>query len=65
MGQFNSSFVQLHPKGHKEKEQEHVIVKKDKEIKLCDFGWSTQRKKNETMRTICGTYEYMSPELLI
>ncbi len=33
MGQFNSSFVQRHPKGHKEKEQEHVIVKKDKEIK--------------------------------
>lgn len=34
------------------------------DVKLCDFGWSTVRAKNEKMRTFCGTYEYMAPELL-
>ena len=40
------------------------MLDKNHDIKLCDFGWSTQRAKHEKMRTFCGTYEYMSPELL-
>jgi len=43
---------------------ENLLLNKNHDIKLCDFGWSTQRAKNETMRTFCGTYEYMAPELL-
>jgi serine/threonine protein kinase len=41
-----------------------LLLDKNHDIKLCDFGWSTQRAKHEKMRTFCGTYEYMSPELL-
>ena len=40
------------------------MLDENHDIKLCDFGWSTQRAKHEKMRTFCGTYEYMSPELL-
>lgn len=32
--------------------------------KLCDFGWSCQIDENEYRTTICGTYEYMSPEIV-
>ena len=41
-----------------------MLLNKNYDIKLCDFGWSTQRAKHEKMRTFCGTYEYMAPELL-
>ena len=33
-------------------------------IKLCDFGWCVKLEENEIRNTICGTYEYMSPELV-
>ena len=35
-----------------------------KYIKLCDFGWCVKLEENEMRNTICGTYEYMSPELV-
>ena len=43
---------------------ENLLLNENYDIKLCDFGWSTQRAKHEKMRTFCGTYEYMAPELL-
>jgi len=40
-------------------------MNKNYDIKVCDFGWSTVRDKHEKMRTFCGTYEYMAPEILL
>ena len=54
---------------HRDIKLENFLIKKDinnKEIiKLCDFGWSVQLTDEMPKRvTTCGTYEYMSPELI-
>jgi len=33
-------------------------------VKLCDFGWSASIKDKKPRTSICGTYEYMSPEII-
>lgn len=33
-------------------------------MKLCDFGWSCYCEEKDFRGSICGTYEYMSPEIL-
>jgi len=30
---------------------------------LCDFGWSCYLRDDDYRTSICGTYEYMSPEI--
>jgi aurora kinase len=32
-------------------------------IKICDFGWAADCK-NILRNTFCGTYDYISPEIL-
>ena len=34
----------------------------EKNIKVCDFGFATDIKTKKT--DICGTYEYMAPEMV-
>lgn len=34
-------------------------------VKLCDFGWATELGADQMLRaTICGTYDYMAPEMI-
>ena len=33
-------------------------------VKLCDFGWSCYLSTDDYRTSICGTYEYMSPEII-
>ena len=34
-------------------------------VKLCDFGWATELGSDQMLRaTICGTYDYMAPEMI-
>lgn len=33
-------------------------------IKICDFGWSCTIGENQVRTTVCGTYEYMPPEIV-
>lgn len=37
---------------------ENLLLDKDGNIKICDFGWSAE-SLNEKRNTFCGTYEYM------
>lgn len=33
--------------------------------KLCDLGWSCVSETDDFRTSVCGTYEYMSPEIAL
>mmetsp|Transcript_1032 Transcript_1032/g.2157 ORF Transcript_1032/g.2157 Transcript_1032/m.2157 type:complete len:806 (-) Transcript_1032:241-2658(-) len=37
----------------------------DAEIKLCDFGFATLMKEDERLNRMCGTPQYVAPEILL
>ena len=50
---------------HRDIKPENIMIGKDKELKLIDFGLSTFHKSsNEHLETITGTPYYMAPEVL-
>jgi len=48
---------------HRDIKPENLLLDKDLNIKLCDFGWSAERI-HDKRTTFCGTYEYMAPEVI-
>lgn len=68
MAQIIKAVAYLHNKSppilHRDLKPENILLK-DKEIKLCDFGWSNVDKKDVVRNTFCGTPEYLSPEMIL
>lgn len=54
----------LHRNGyaHRDIKPENIIIW-DGMIKICDFGWAANCQ-NTLRNTFCGTYDYISPEVL-
>ena len=46
---------------HRDLKPENILIHQGKLI-ISDFGWSSQLK--DTRTTFCGTYEYLSPEMI-
>jgi serine/threonine protein kinase len=44
---------------------ENVLFDSDGHVKLADFGLSRELGEDETARTMCGTFEYLAPEMVL
>jgi len=57
----------MHAQGiaHRDIKPENIMLTKDNEVKLIDFGLSKRHKKKEKLKTIAGTPYYMAPEVLV
>ena len=43
---------------------ENILLDKDYNIKLCDYGWASYLTKGQFCSAYCGTPEYVSPEVI-
>ena len=51
---------------HRDLKPENLLLTEAFNIKLCDFGWSCRTDTDDkTLSMVCGTYEYMSPEICL
>lgn len=62
-----SSIAYLHKHGiaHRDIKPENILVSHDFTIKLCDFGWATKIGESDIRQSVCGTPEYMPPEVTL
>lgn len=49
---------------HRDIKPENILFDSEFNVKLCDFGWSCYLEEDDCRMSVCGTYEYMSPEIL-
>jgi serine/threonine protein kinase len=56
-------FLHLNNIIHRDIKPENILIDKNGNLKLCDFGWSKEIDL-EKRSTICGTIEYMAPEIV-
>lgn len=49
---------------HRDIKPENVVFDSDFNAKLCDFGWTASLQQKELRNSVCGTFEYMSPEVV-
>jgi len=55
----------LHACFSRDLKPENVLLTGDGHIALTDFGFAKETGNSEINRTLCGTSEYMAPEMLI
>ena len=56
----------LHSKGiaHRDLKPENLLLDKQKNLKIVDFGLSNTYKPGETLKTACGSPCYAAPEMI-
>ena len=64
--QLLSALVYLHSKNiiHRDIKPENLLLCSAGNLLLCDFGWSTRISDTEARMTLCGTPDYLPPEML-
>ncbi|CAN6467623.1 unnamed protein product [Victoria cruziana] len=62
-----SAVSHLHANGimHRDLKPENVLLDADGHVMLTDFGLAKQFEENSRSNSLCGTVEYMSPEIIL
>ena len=64
-------YCHLHRVCHRDLKPENILMKFDPdggrclELKLCDFGLSTQYEENKTLSDFCGSPGFFAPEMIL
>jgi serum/glucocorticoid-regulated kinase 2 len=60
------SIGHLHTQGiiHRDLKLENILIDKGGYLKIIDFGLAKILKEDETTKTLCGTPEYLAPEMI-
>ena len=48
---------------HRDLKPENILLDENNNAKICDFGWSAEYFEDVKRETLCGTFEYMAPEV--
>mmetsp|Transcript_26344 Transcript_26344/g.49207 ORF Transcript_26344/g.49207 Transcript_26344/m.49207 type:complete len:152 (-) Transcript_26344:372-827(-) len=50
---------------HRDIKPENLLLGTDGNIKIADFGWSVHSKGDSKRQTLCGTLDYLPPEMIL
>lgn len=66
IGQVLNALQHMHEQGvvHRDLKPENIIVDELGTIKICDFGWAALAEKEPKMNILCGTLDYVCPEMV-
>jgi len=61
-----SALQYLHSKNviHRDIKPENLLLSLNNEVKIADFGWSVHVANNSRRSTLCGTLDYLPPEMV-
>ncbi|GMI19986.1 hypothetical protein TrCOL_g6701 [Triparma columacea] len=60
------SYLRIRNVMHRDIKPENMLLGADGRVKLSDFGWAIHAPRKEARRsTLCGTPEYVAPEMLL
>lgn len=48
---------------HRDLKLENILLTDNLDARLCDFGWAVEKNHPKRRKSICGTVEYMAPEV--
>lgn len=57
-------YIQYHKIAHRDLKPENLLIDKDNNIKLIDFGLSNSMKDSQGLLTACGSPNYAAPEVI-
>ncbi|KAJ3021901.1 hypothetical protein HKX48_007482 [Thoreauomyces humboldtii] len=66
ISQMASALSYLHNKSviHRDIKPENLLLSKEGALKIADFGWSVHAPQERRRQTLCGTLDYLPPEMV-